>query len=182
MKIGHFLYFAPGIKFGEADLNGPKLPEQLERRIDEFYIEPAVECASRGHAFAAGVLLVNCIDALARFRYGDGVGERFRKFTREELCSFKDDQFTKRFYREFRNGLVHECRLKNGGQFSLETGMTVQQAGGILLVNPRYLAMEVRAALRTYIDLLERDQVERARLADILKKDFAEDLALLQRE
>ena len=170
MRIVDFLYFAPGVKFDEVNLNGYSFPEQFGRRIDGFYIEPAEECVKRGYTFAAGALLVSCVDALARLRFGGPVGKRFRKFVREELHSFRDGQLAERFYEDFRNGLVHECRLKHGGQFSLETRMTVVQASGILIVNPGCLATEVRAALRLYLDTLNRDQGERARLANHLTR------------
>ena len=80
-----------------------------------------------------------------------------------------------RFYDEFRNGLVHEARLKNGAQFSLETGATVKQLDGILLVNPKFLAEEARSALDVWVTMLGRDDPERQRLADALRKDLAED-------
>lgn len=111
MKIGEILYFAPGIRFNEVDMDGPLLPEQFGRRVAGFYIDPSEECASRGHAFACGVLIVSCIDALARIRFGDGVGRRFCKFALDELKSFSDPDMAERFYDEFRNGLVHEGRL-----------------------------------------------------------------------
>ena len=175
MKIGEILFFAPGIRFSEVDLNGSGLPEQFRRRVTGFYVEPAEECAQRGWPFAAGVLLVSCIDALARLRFGDRVRKRFRKFAAEELESFSDADLTERFYDEFRNGLVHEGRLKKGGQFSLEVGKTVELLDGILLVNPKYLADEVRSALGSYVTLVEGDDAERQRLAGALSQDLAED-------
>lgn len=78
MKIGDILYFAPKIRFGEVDLNGPRLPEQFKCRMAGLYVTPAEQCARGGHAFAAGVLLVSCIDALARLRFGGGVGQRLK--------------------------------------------------------------------------------------------------------
>ena len=79
MKLGDVLYFAPGIRFDQVDLGGPRLPEQFRQRVRGFYIAPAEKCAEMDYAFAAGVLLVSCIDALARHRFGDGVGRRDRK-------------------------------------------------------------------------------------------------------
>lgn len=52
MKIGDLLYFAPGIRFDQVDLDGVGLPVQLHKRIEGLYILPAEECAARGHAFA----------------------------------------------------------------------------------------------------------------------------------
>jgi hypothetical protein len=143
-----------------------------------FYIEPAEKCVRCGYAFAAGVLLISCIDALARFRFGDGVGRRFRKFLHQELHF--DDGITQRFYDDFRNGLVHEARLKNGGQFFLETAETVSELDGLLLINPDYLAQEVRAALHAYVTFLSQDDRARERLARILKRDHLDDFRVAQ--
>jgi hypothetical protein len=175
MKIGDILYFAPEIRFGEVDLDGPGLPGLFGRRVAGFYITPAEDCANRGYAFAAGLLLVSCIDALARIRFRDGVAKRFGKFAVDELKSFSAPGVADRFYDEFRNGLVHECRLKNGAQFALDTGTTVEQLAGILIINPKYLAEEVRSALDSYVALLTRDEPEHRRLAASLTRDLAED-------
>ena len=167
MRIGDLLYFAPGIRFDEVDLDGPELPSQFRHRIAGFYLAPADECINWGHAFAAGVLLVSSIDALARLRFPDGVGTGFRRFAREELKSFANDGLAQRFYDEFRNGLAHEARLKNGAQFSLETGATVALLDGLLLINPKYLAREVRTALDSYVALLRQDAGELGKLVTI---------------
>ena len=55
------------------------MPDQFERRVRSFYLEPAIVCAEAGFGFAAGVLLLACIDALARIKMGrDDVGGRGR--------------------------------------------------------------------------------------------------------
>ncbi len=179
-RIADLLYFAPGLRFDQIDLDGPRLPVQFERRMTGFYIEPAEECARGGHAFAAGVLLVSCIDALARFRFGGLVGARFRKFVAEDLRSFSGDGVAQRFYDHFRNGLVHEARIKKGGQFSLETKTTVEELGGLLLINPVCLAHEVRAALESYVTLLGRDDSERRKLAEAFRQDHSDDFRVAQ--
>ena len=155
MRIGDLLYIGPGFRCDQVDLDGPELPMQFQDRMIGFYIEPGEKCARSGYVFAAGVFLVSCIDALARFKFGDGVGGRFRKFLHRELHF--DDSITQRFYDDFRNGLVHEARLKNGGQFSLETKTTVSELNGLLRINPDYLAQEVRAALHSYVTFFSQD-------------------------
>lgn len=175
MKINDRLYFAPGIRFSEVDIDGPELPDHFRRRLDGFYIEPAEKCAQCGYAFAAGVLLVSCIDALAYMRFGGPVRKRFEKFTREQLRSFSSGDLAKRLYDDFRNGLVHESRVKNGGQFSLDVGETVIQSDGILIVNPTCLAQETSVALRSYVHLLQMDNAERKKLAERLNKDISEE-------
>jgi hypothetical protein len=172
------LYFAPTIPFREVALESALLPGQFKCRIAGFYIAPAEQCAKRNHAIAAGLLLVCCIDALARLRFGDGVGQRFIKFAREQLQSFQNDPLARSFYDEFRNGLVHEGRPKNGAQFSLARELTGEEVDGILLVNPKLLAAEVRRALDAYVNMLTRDHAERGKLAARLGVDLAEDLRL----
>src|SRR5947209_7718539 len=179
MRVGDILYFAPGIRFGQVDLKSPGLPDQYRQRMNGFYVEPAEGCAAHGHAFAAGVLLVSCIDALARARFNNpNVGDRIKRFAREELQSFSKGGLATRFYEDFRNGLVHEARIKNGGQFSLEIGSTVEQLRGVLLINPARLGVEVRSAINGYAALLERDAAARQRLARALARDHARDFAV----
>lgn len=178
MRIDDILYFAPEIRFRDVDLDGASLPEQFRRRVIGFYLEPVEQCIQTGYAFAAGVLLVSCIDALARVRFGAGVIRRFGRFVDEQLRSFSGDDLAERFFDEFRNGLVHEARLKNGAQFSLQTGATLEQRDGILLVNPKFLAEEVRWALDAYVALIRRDDVARQSLADVLRHDFAKDFQI----
>jgi hypothetical protein len=180
MRIGDLLYFGPGLRFDQVDLDGPGLPKQFQHRMTGFYIEPAEAWARSGHASAAGALLVSCVDALARFRFGDGVGQRFRKFVGEELRSFSGAGLAQRFYDDFRNGLVHEARLKEGGQFSLDTTATVEELGGLLIINPACLSQEVRAALDSYVILLVRDDNGRGRLAETLREDHSVDFRVAQ--
>lgn len=175
MRIGDLLYFAPGIRFNQVDLHGPGLPQQFQQRIEGLYIRPVEECVACHHAFAAGLLLVSCIDALARLRFGNGVEKRFTKFAREQLASFITDDLASRFYLEFRNGLVHEARLKEGGQFSLETSVTVEKVNGLLLINPRLLAREVQSALETYVTLLKADSSKLQALVNALQRDHDKD-------
>jgi hypothetical protein len=49
---------------------------------------------------------------------------------------------------------VHEARIENGGQFSLDIGSTVQPVGSILLINSARLGTEVRSAIDGYAELL----------------------------
>lgn len=178
MRIDDKLYFAPGIEFGEIDIDGPRLPDQLKCRLNGFYIEPAEKCAQCGYTFAAGLLLVSCIDALAYMRFGGGVRERFERFACEQLQSFSSSDLAKHFYDDFRNGLVHESRVKNCGQFSLDVRATAIRSDHSLIVNPEYLAKEVASALDSYVDLLERDDGERRRLENTLRADFSEEFSM----
>jgi len=176
MRIADILYFAPGIKFAELDLSGHKLAEHFEKRMQGFYFEPAASLIRNGHAFACGLLLVSCIDTLARLHLPAGVGNRFRSWVRAQLQSFTSNDVAHRFYDEFRNGLVHEGRIKNGGQFSFEQPETVAMVSGCLSINPKYLADEVNDALHRYVAELKCDTNTRNKLLNSIKTDFQHEL------
>jgi hypothetical protein len=176
MRIDDILYFAPEIPFNAVDFNSPQMPVQFQSRIEGFYLAPARRCVDAGFAFAAGSLAVVCIDALARFQVGGKVGPRFKAFVRRELRSFASETKARQLYDEFRNGLIHEARIKRGAQFSLDADATITEIGGVLLVNPARLTEEVTEALGNYVDRLVRDSAERRRLARLLVADHADDV------
>jgi len=174
MRIREELYYAPNIKFSELDKTGRQLPDQFEKRIRGYYLEPAIKLAKAGYAFASGVLLVTCIDALARAQTeNQKVGDRFKAWCEKELPSFREKNLSRRFYEDFRNGLVHEARIKNGCEFSLKSESTVQEKGKILSINPLYLGKELSDALACYIKLLKGNDKERKRLSEKVLADFA---------
>lgn len=176
MRIRDFVYFAPDVKFAEVDLGGPNLPEQFKHRIVSYYLDPADHCSERGEAFAAGLILVSCIDALARLQYGGKVGKRFQRFVQRNLPSFRDVQLAERFYEDFRNGLIHEARIKKGGQFSLDQDKTVIRKP-LVVISPRHLCHEVRQAFSQYIKVLVAEDSARQKFRSVLRKEFAEEFA-----
>ncbi|HEY3118006.1 MAG TPA: hypothetical protein VGK54_14785 [Chloroflexota bacterium] len=68
--------------------------------------------------------------------------------------------------------------VKHGAQFSLERSGTVEDVGGVLLINPQSLAGEVQEAVRRWVAELSADDAKRASLAGAIKTDFAEDFRL----
>lgn len=186
MDINGILYFAPSIPFKGVDWDGDRLPKQFRQRIDGFYLTPAECCIAAGHAFAAGLLLASCIDALARLKYQmlDGkavVSRRIKKFLVEELISFKAESIAGHVCDQFRNGLVHEARLKGGARFSLDIAETVHEENGLIIINPAQLLIEVRKALNTYIEHLEANKTARTNLANDLKSDLNDDIQAARR-
>ncbi|MFC1351113.1 MAG: hypothetical protein G8D89_01820, partial [gamma proteobacterium symbiont of Clathrolucina costata] len=120
MKIGEYLYFAPGLPFDELELSAAALPGQYIRRIEGFYLEPAEILAQQGHGFGAGVLLLCAIDALGKVDYpAFGVGERFKQYSRERLASVSNADYADQLYDAFRCGVVHEARAKDGAEITL---------------------------------------------------------------
>lgn len=178
MRIGDKLYFAPGITFSDVDKSGEQLPDQFEKRIRDYYLKPAIESAESGHAFASGVILVSCIDALAYFYTGiRDVEIRFHDWCIEFLPSFNSEKNASSFYQDFRNGLVHNARIKNGGEFTLEIDCTVKSQGPIISINPLYLASEIGEALSRYIDYLKSNPRVKNKFVELILIDFKYELS-----
>lgn len=190
MREGDNLYFAPGIRFGEVVLEGPSLAGQYRARIDGFYLQPARMCIDQGYAFAAGLLLVSTIDFMAGFHHPAErdelperpVGAEFREFVTSQLRSFPSDQLAKRLFKEFRNGLSHEARIKNGGEFSFGLKQTVCLLGGRLCINPDYLLREVEDALARQMAELAENAAKRRHAAERLRRLFWKEFGIVRRE
>lgn len=173
--IGDCLYFAPEIPFSELDLSGERLPRQFQDRIMGFYLKPAIELAQpeppkRPHDFASGVLSVCAIDSMARLMADprNGVGKRIKEFCKK-IPDLAEGSRPKLFCDQFRNGLVHEGRIKDGSEFSLNENILVVQEQERLRVNPLLLANAIASLLESEVLRLEtnpnnflffRDQVK----------------------
>ena len=161
--------------------------EAFDQRVNELYIEPAkslIEHAKSnnknfGFIFSAGLICVSAIDFLGHSRFPSlGVRERFTKWMKEYIKGFPEE-LEEDFYENFRNGLVHECRIKNGGEFSLKRRRitTTLPLGNekCLIVNPDLLLSEIKDSIKKYIkDVREKPELFE-KLKKHLRRDFASD-------
>ncbi len=85
--------------------------------------------------------------------------------SKTEIC----DYYANRFYFEFRNGLVHEGRIKNGAQFSYEYTKLVTMLKGSMVVNPDILLIKISKSFEDYISKVKMDDTEFKKLEDYLK-------------
>src|SRR5262245_48348878 len=139
-RIADELYFAPGIRFVDLDFRGGHLPEQFSRRISGFYLEPSIALARARKDFASGVLAVCAIDALALVMTGtSSVSARIVGFCRR-IPALASDRCATTFCEHFRNGLVHEARVKKGSEFSTDIEQVAALYGGRLVINPLLLS------------------------------------------
>lgn len=179
MRVSDQLLFAPDTTFSELTLdNDDKLLDQLRNRIEGYYLSPARKLVEEEHAFAAGVIIVTCIDALSRFEYGEKpeTKKRFPEWCETNLPAFEDGYYRK-FYNDFRNGLVHEGRVKRGGEFTFENSKAVVATDEIFAVNPKYLLEEVSAALDEYISDLATGKKSIEDLKKLIRSDFEYELS-----
>jgi hypothetical protein len=178
MRVEDILFFAPKIPFLAVDPSSSVLISQFGARIEGYYLSPALELARRDDAFPAGVLLASAVDALARYDPRSIVAEtRYTDWLMRELPSFSDPQNSKRFYDDFRCGLVHEARIKNGCEFSTAYDETVHLEDGAMVVHPEKLHTEIVTALTRFSDYLEENEEAFGNFGSRIEADFSRDFA-----
>ena len=129
-------------------------------------------------AFGAGDLCFDAIDAIARYQISSGrVGDRFKKWI-SRLPDF--DKLTweelERVYDEFRNGITHEARVKNGGQFTYDIDKAVKILEGIVLINPDLLLKYISHEFNKEIVSINNDPAEGERISQWIREDLREDV------
>jgi len=175
-RIGDTLFLAPDVPFANLDLSGERLPTQLQQRIAGFYLRPAMDLAIAKHAFAAGLLVVCGMDALGLLMTGASDSQaRFKGLCRkipDLACDGNDELFCE----HFRNGLVHEARVKKGSEFSLGIDSVAVPDRGRLIVHPLLLAKSVNSLLTEYIKDVYLDPEAKNALRKKLKRTFRYEL------
>ena len=190
MRVENKLFFAPDIEFKDLrwdDLGF--LVDVFAKRVEGFYFAPTEILLGNRQAFGAGVLCATIIDFLAAFseNTNTNVGQRYERWLKQNLGEFAqpnpDDKtvsLAKRFYDEFRNGLVHEGRIKNAGQFSFENESIISFESGAMIIDPRYLFSGIIQAYKTYLDSINQDEFSRQKFRSTLIGWFSEDMKHVQ--
>jgi len=180
MKTSDGIYFAPGILLKKLDLsNKDSLIAAFEKRITGFYLDPIKLLNDKKHAFAAGVIEFAMIDALARYY-------TLRNAVEDRIVEILHNNFNisrhvaKRVYKKFRNGLLHENRIKECGQFCYELSDWYSGEGGCLIVNPEKLCHELEKYSKDYIGKLKNDEKLYKTFHSRIKDDLEEEIKYFQ--
>ena len=207
MRVDNTVYFAPGIEYKQMDWSDPEaLISPFRMRVWGFYLKPAryfVDLWNRlsrrlnadksklsGLAFGCGVISSTAIDFLAGIEYfpSKDVGDRYKKWLNNRLSLFyipdpqnQNHLVSARFYYEFRNGLVHEGRIKNAGQFSFDpdlftTNSLFEIIGDALVVNPANLLDSIANALDNYLSEISSDTPRLNKFGNTLNAYFSDDI------
>jgi len=174
-RVAEQLYFAPSVRFADLDW-AERLPTQLQQRIAGFYLNPAIKLAKTRHVFASGILAVCAMDALALFMTGSTSNARITAFCRKYIPELAAGHGVEMFCDHFRNGLVHEARVKDGSEFSLDINHIAEVRHNYLVVNPLLLSMRVGDVLKDYVVALYHDPAAKIALAKKLKRTFRYEL------
>jgi hypothetical protein len=190
MRVGDILYFSPEYKFSVLNWDDKKiLIDAFKDRVKGFYIEPAKKLNDDKNGFAAGVLCVTTIDFLARITIeSDEVRKRIEQWLRKYINEFNQEvpdnrsrTLARRFYEEFRNGLVHEGRIKNCGQFSDDYSELIHMEDRIMVINSVFLLKAIKKSFETYMDNVENDTSLFHQFKCALIRDFGDDVELAKR-
>ena len=184
MRVGDILYFSPKYKFNDLDWDNKEiLIKAFRDRVKGFYLEPAKILNKRRHAFGAGVLCVTTIDFLARIMINlEKVGQRIKRWLITNIPSF-DETLAQRFYEDFRNGLVHEGRIKNCGQFSYDSNKElIRIENEIMIVNPNMLLEKIIDSFKHYMNKVENNGFTFQQFRCALIRDFQKDVECAQRK
>ncbi len=160
----------------------------LKRRISERYIEPVnalLEIEKDKHyqnrRFGFSVVAINCLLIETLQAFIDGRKETtprqgakaFIDFMSkgDVLGKFFDDTLARRFYKEYRNGLLHQAETKNGAliwsEFEVVSVLDKQ-----MIINRTELHKNIILQFEGYLKKL-KDPVNRKLRANFLKKmDF----------
>jgi len=190
MRVNNILLFSPVYKFSDLNWDDKKiLVDAFKDRVKGFYIDPAEKLNNDKNGFAAGVLCVTTIDFLARITIGsDNAGERIERWLRKCITEFNqkdpDDRsrtLARRFYKEFRNGLVHEGRIKNCGQFSDDHSELIHMEDRIMVINSALLLEAIKTSFETYMDNVENDTSLFHQFRCALIRNFGDDVEWAKR-
>jgi len=191
MRIADILYFSPDYKFSHLKWDDKKtLIDAFKDRVKGFYLEPAKKLNEDKNGFATGVLCVTTIDFLARIATTetDKVEKRILEWLKANIEEFREadpdaprQTLANRLYDEFRNGLVHEGRIKNAGQFSYDFQELVEVGDGIMVVNPDRLLNAINSSFERYIDQIERKEFVFHQFRCALMRDFQKDVEYANR-
>ena len=182
MKVGKILYFSPKYKFLDLKWDKKTLIKAFRDRVEGFYLNPAKLLNEGKHAFGAGVLCVTTIDFLARITINsEKVGQRIKGWLTKNIPGDFNETLAQRFYEEFRNGLVHEGRIKNCGQFSYDFSELVHQENGIIIVNSNLLLEKINDSFESYMTKVRTDNFTFQLFKCALMRDFQEDVKCAQR-
>lgn len=177
------IYFSPKYKFIKLDWNNEVcLIDAFEDRVIGFYFEPAEKLNKINQAFASGLISLSIIDLLASNNSND-VGFHFKYWLRTNIKEFNRPDpdgiyhnLSHRFYKEFRNCLIHECRIKNAGQFSYTYDKLIKfihdSDRHIMIVNPEILLSSLKIAFQSYIKNIKENESEYKKFHKMMKNNF----------
>lgn len=183
MRIDDIIFFAPGIRAIDIDFdNKEQIIVAFESRVNNFYLEPANQLNESQHAFAAGVILMTAIDAIMYYNRHtkNPISDFFETLPafRNYFHDMGEEEIRKAAYRiedHFRNGLIHEGRIKNCGQFSYDyAGALITVIDEFIILNPKILFEEVSNYCHRYFQRLQTGNIYEIFITKLRRQFYSE--------
>lgn len=194
------LYFSPDYTFEKIKRfleqnNREELIKAFKDRVYGFYLGPAKELneiakkaledrdKKFGFSFSVGLICVATIDFIALFSTGVKDSKfRFVIWLIDNIREFKNNpKYAVYFYNWYRNGLVHEGRIKEAGQFSYEYDGLISTENGIIKINPDKLLEKIEGAFEEYIRTLYENDEEFKHFKERLHNKFSKEFRYIGR-
>jgi hypothetical protein len=186
MRLEDVLYFSENYRFEELDLeNTSLLIDAFVDRVESFYFRPALSLSDINYSFAKGTLTLAAIDFIGLFFYGTNNSDRIKKFCCE-LKSVKDQDPTeiafiiKTINESFRNGLIHEGRIKKLGQFAPDIDRIIEIRENFAVINPTILLQEVQELFHAKVNVLRSSKEKQFQFKKQFKNAFEDEIKLLK--
>lgn len=175
------MFFSKRLQFSDVTwTDEAQVVDALFDRIDSYFIVPARALAGAGDGFACGLISVCTIDFVAKYCFPNEkeVGVRFCHWVDDNLPEFRRGGFGRRLYDDFRNGLVHEGRIKEGSSFVLEGPNLVMEKQGFTVVHAARLLSAIEGAIQAWYKDVTNNTAHRSELVELVRLDFAKEIAV----
>jgi len=185
MRIDDIIYFSENYKTSYLNLNDANhLLNALTDRVESYYFNPAEKLDGEFEAFARGVLVLTAIDFIGRYLIGGSNSFRIKEFCKG-LASIKVnkqanlDWIVKVINDDYRNGLIHDGRIKNLGQFSYDFDKLIELDPAYSMINPEILLNETRDRFYELVKQTESSRERLDQLKDRITTDFKPEIDAL---
>lgn len=180
MQFEDEIYFSKNFEWKSVDINdGIDLANKYNDRIRTLYMDQANLLLSKDefyNSFTAGIILFAVIDCLGTFlTTKKGFKNKLDEFLKEseefnKLNKVDGIVISKMITKCFRNGIIHNSRVKESCQFdyNFDNKLFVLHED-ILIINTKHLFELVSVVLNSYIDRVITNEVEMS----VFKKTFA---------
>lgn len=163
--------FSPEIAMSELkDADDEKVIRAFEDRIRGWYLDPLVSMLEKPNwDFISLAIECMLLDALSGYYFGlkeDSNRGTFQDFAEEIIPEVGKESIAGFFYDTFRNGILHETRVKKSGFISREIKNVIVEDDGALFVNPRELYRVLKNWFDLYAETLYGDEDLQKRFFD----------------
>ncbi|TXN35714.1 hypothetical protein FVB32_14165 [Flagellimonas hymeniacidonis] len=185
MRVEDIIFFSPNFKTAYLNLDDDnELISAFVDRIEGFYFKPAEKLNEEFESFAKGLIVLTAIDFIGEFLIRTNNSDRIKRFCLG-LNSIKkeDEKEAKKLVdilnNDYRNGLVHEGRIKNLGQFFNGIEALIVVGEGNSMVNPQILLNETRDRFYEYIEMIKQSKEELFQFRNKIKQRFEDEIKAL---